>query len=150
MTQSMSGLTFLELLVTLAIVGVIFRFASASYAEHIEKTRVYEAVTQIAVLSTTIESYIQDRGRAPDSLDDVGAGGMEDPWGYEYRYNANMNQKGAGGKRKDRSLNPLNSDFDLYSIGEDGATSQSLMPESSDDDVIRAHDGRYIGLAEDF
>ena len=140
----------LELMIALAILAIIVRFASVSYAENVEKTRVYEASAYIAVMSGTIEGFISSNGAAPASLNDVGLGGSVDPWGYEYRYNPNMNQQGAGGKRKDRSLNPLNTDFDLYSVGEDGGTSQSLMPKVSDDDVIRANDGGYIGLAKDY
>lgn len=144
------GLTLIELLVALAIIAIALRWASASYSEHIEKTRVYDAVMDIGTLAGTIELFIADTGRAPTDLSEVNSAGLLDPWGFEYRYNPNMNQKGNGGKRKDRSLNPLNTDFDLYSVGKDGETSQSLMPSASDDDVIRANDGGYIGLAEKY
>ena len=43
-----------------------------------------------------------------------------DPWGRPYVY-TDLSQKGSKGKaRKDGKLNPINSDFDLYSLGEDG------------------------------
>lgn len=146
----MSGLTLLELLVVLAIIGVLARWASASYAEHVERTRVFEAATTIAALSANIEGYIQYKGRAPHTLEEIGIGEIIDPWGNAYIYNPNMNQNGFGSVRKDRNLNPLNTDFDLYSAGRDGSTQKPLAPPPSHDDVIRAMDGGYLGLAEDF
>jgi len=52
--------------------------------------------------------------------------------------------------RKDGKLNPINSDFDLYSIGEDGKTTTPLRAPQSRDDVIRARDGAFLGLAAEF
>lgn len=52
--------------------------------------------------------------------------------------------------RKDRFLVPINSDFDLYSMGPDGRTKATLSAPVSRDDVIRAEDGAYYGLAEKF
>jgi len=146
----MSGLTLLELLVVISIVGILARVSSASYAEYIERTRVYEAATTIAALSATIEGYIGYKGRAPHDLAEVGISGSLDPWGFAYRYNPNMNQTGNGNVRKDRMLNPINTDFDLYSVGKDGETKKPLSPKDSHDDVIRASNGGFIGLAEDF
>ena len=51
------------------------------------------------------------------------------------------------GKRK--NLAPLNSDYDLYSMGKDGASQSSLMAKVSRDDVVRALDGRFMGRASD-
>lgn len=55
-----------------------------------------------------------------------------------------------GNARKDRFLVPINSDFDLYSVGPDGLTQASLANRDSLDDVIRAADGAFYGLAENF
>lgn len=52
--------------------------------------------------------------------------------------------------RKDRNLVPINSDYDLYSAGHDGATLPPLLAPVSRDDVIRANNGGFIGLASDF
>ncbi|MBW2244968.1 MAG: prepilin-type cleavage/methylation domain-containing protein, partial [Deltaproteobacteria bacterium] len=50
--------------------------------------------------------------------------------------------------RKDRFLVPINTSFDLYSMGKDGQTRAPLNPPVSRDDVVRANDGSFIGLAE--
>jgi len=55
-----------------------------------------------------------------------------------------------GGARKDRFLVPINSDFDLYSMGKDGQSVGPLTAQKSHDDVIRANDGGFYGLASNF
>ena len=47
-------------------------------------------------------------------------------------------------------LVPLNSTYDLYSKGKDGASASALNAHASGDDVIRANDGGYIGLASGY
>ena len=42
---------------------------------------------------------------------------------------------------------PLNSTYDLYSMGKDGQSQSPLTAKASLDDVIRANDGGFIGLA---
>jgi general secretion pathway protein G len=50
----------------------------------------------------------------------------------------------------DRFLHPLNSDFDLYSMGKDGLSQAPITARASQDDIIRASDGGFIGLAAQF
>ena len=57
---------------------------------------------------------------------------------------------GVEGARKDRFLVPINSDFDIYSRGKNGTTVVALTPPQSQDDVIRASDGGFYGLARNF
>lgn len=52
--------------------------------------------------------------------------------------------------RKDRFLHPINSDYDLYSMGADGESVEPLTAKKSWDDVIRASDGAFVGLAQNF
>jgi general secretion pathway protein G len=42
---------------------------------------------------------------------------------------------------------PLNSTFDLYSKGRDGQSQPPLTATASQDDIVRATDGNYVGLA---
>jgi len=55
-----------------------------------------------------------------------------------------------GSARKDHFLVPLNTDYDLYSVGRDGKSHPPLSAPDSADDVIRANDGAYIGLAANY
>lgn len=144
------GFTAIELMISLAIVGILASVATPMYQNYRERIRVNTAVADIAAMSVAIKLYYRDAQQFPVSLADIGNGGKRDPWGYPYRYLDLTTAKGHGGSRKDKRLNPLNSDFDLYSVGRDGDTSTSLNPPVSRDDVIRARDGRFIGLARDF
>jgi hypothetical protein len=40
-------------------------------------------------------------------------------------------------------------DFDLYSVGKDGASSKQITGAKGRDDIIRAGNGGFIGLAKD-
>jgi general secretion pathway protein G len=55
-----------------------------------------------------------------------------------------------GQARKDRFLVPLNSTFDLYSMGKDGESQPPVSARVSHDDIIRANDGGFVGLAARF
>ncbi len=52
--------------------------------------------------------------------------------------------------RKDRFLVPINTDFDLYSMGKDGESVPPLTAAKSRDDVVRAANGAFVGLASKF
>jgi general secretion pathway protein G len=52
--------------------------------------------------------------------------------------------------RKDRFQVPINSDFDLYSMGPDGQSMPTLNAPVSRDDILRANDGAFYGIAEEF
>jgi len=144
------GFTVIELMISLAIVGVLASVATPMYQNYRERIRVSTAVTDIAAMSAAIKLYQTDAQQLPASLTQIGNGSKLDPWGRPYRYLDLTTAKGAGASRKDKRLNPLNSDFDLYSLGKDGGSQTSLMALVSRDDVIRARDGRFIGLARDF
>ncbi len=47
-------------------------------------------------------------------------------------------------------MNPLNSDYDLYSSGNDKESRDPLANALSRDDIVRANNGTYIGLGEDY
>ena len=52
--------------------------------------------------------------------------------------------------RKDKNLVPVNDDYDLYSMGKNGTTSMPFNSARGRDDIVRANNGRFIGLAEDY
>jgi len=53
-------------------------------------------------------------------------------------------------RRRDRYMFPLNTDYDLFSLGPDGRTSVSLGESVGLDDVIRANNGGYFGTASNY
>ena len=144
------GFSLVEIAIVLAIAGVIIAIAVPRLQGYIDRNRVAQSVVEIGEMSTKIRQYEVAKAALPDTLADVGYNGRLDPWSQPYEY-VNLRTSPASVKaRKDKNLKPLNSDFDLYSIGPDGLTAASLTNAKSRDDVIRARDGAFIGTAADF
>ncbi len=145
-----AGFTIIELTVTLLVVAVLAAIALPAYRDHRERVRIGQAESDIAAMSAVIANYQLDARAYPDTLADAGLGGMRDPWGNPYGY-LNLGGKGAKGlARKDHSLVPINTDFDLYSMGPDGKTAPPLTAKASRDDVVRANNGAFVGVASDY
>ena len=144
------GYTLLEILMAMTIMGVLATAGFARYERSLYKARVAQAVTDMLDIATRIKEFELNNRRLPDNLGEIGRAGKLDPWGTPYEYFNLETQKGNGKARKRKNLSPLNSDYDLYSTGLDKSSSVSLLPKDSRDDVVRALDGRFMGLASDF
>jgi general secretion pathway protein G len=144
-----TGFQLVELLLAIAIVGVLVSIAYPSYVEYRDRANNAAAMTDIAIIAEAIERFYIQYQRFPDSLAEAGMGGILDPWGNPYRYLriSGGGIKGKASLRKDKSLVPVNSDYDLYSMGKDGASLPPFTAKASHDDIVRANNGRYIGLA---
>jgi general secretion pathway protein G len=143
-------MTIIELMISVLILVVLASIAASGYQNYRERIRVAQAITDIGAMSVQIKHYMVDNQAPPASLAEIGLGGRLDPWGRPYFYLDLTDANGKGKSRRDKKLNPLNSDFDLYSAGKDGLTQTQLTAHNSRDDVIRARDGKFIGLASDF
>ena len=135
------GFTLVELLLSIAL---------ASYGKVREQADLTQAKIDIVTISSAIERYYLINKSYPETLDEIGHGALLDPWGNPYQYLDITTVKGNGKVRKDHNLVPLNSDFDLYSMGKDGASQSPLTAKASRDDIVRAHDGAFVGLASDY
>ena len=120
------------------------------YTNHLNRARNTVASADIYEIQTVIMSYMLDSEKLPETLEEVGWGKRSDPWGNLYRYLRIGSTKGKGEMRKDQFMVPLNSDFDLYSMGKDRKSRPPLTAKDSRDDIIRANDGGYIGLGSKF
>jgi len=147
--RNVAGWTIIELMIVTAIIAILSGVSISQYKNYKERIRVSQAIVDIAVASTLIGQYYVKHGDYPSDLSEV-AGGRVDPWGRDYVYVNLTAFQGKGKARKDRKLNPLNSDFDLYSVGKDGATKIQISNRDSLDDVLRANDGAFIDLASKF
>ena len=146
------GFTFLELLMTVAVVGLLAAVAMPSYAGLVQRQKVEQAARDLMRIAQSIERYRTNHFAVPDTLADLGAPIPKDPWGQDYQFlNFTSKAPGVNAKiRKDHNLHPLNSEFDLYSVGADGSSVAPLTASSSQDDVIWARDGSFVGLASDY
>jgi general secretion pathway protein G len=143
------GFTLIEMMIVSVIVGLLAALAIPNLSRAREKAMVVKAIGDVKAIQQEITEYSLDHSRLPSSLADIGRAGMLDPWGHAYVY-LPITKGGKGGFRKDRFLVPLNSDYDLYSMGADGASTAPLSAKNSQDDIIRANDGGFVGLASDF
>jgi len=145
------GLTVIELLITVAIIGMVSSIIIPTLTHQLEKDKNKQAASDIAVIGASLAVFINDYGVPPDNLGQVGLAGKRDPWGNPYQYlNVFSDGSGPPHPRKDHFMHPLNSDYDLYSMGADGDTKVPLTANASQDDIIRASNGGYIGIAADY
>lgn len=145
-----SGLTLIELLSVLVILGTLIAMAMPKLRSTIDTAKVARAIGDIRTIGIEIDAIVAGGGVLPNSLADIGRGGMLDPWGRPYQYLKFDTGKGKGvpgAARKDRFLVPINSTYDLYSMGKDGKSSPPLTAAGSRDDIVRANDGGFIGPA---
>lgn len=144
------GFTLVEVLIVMAIGGLILAIAVPMFTTYFERARYVQAVTDMKDMQKTIKQYEFAKGVLPDALADVNLDTKLDPWNRGYQYFNLRTAKGNGQARKDKKLAPLNSDYDLYSVGPDGLTAAQLNNSKSRDDIVRARDGGFLGTAEEF
>lgn len=117
------GFTLLELLVVVAIIGLLAAFVGPRLFGNVSKSEITTAKAQIEAFSRALESYRLDTGKFPDTAQGLQAlitqpEGISrwngpylqkevplDPWGQPYVY-----------KRPG-----TNRDFDIVSYGQDGS-----------------------------
>lgn len=112
------GFTLLEILIVVAIIGLIASLIVPNIIGRYEKSKEEIAKAQIEMLSSAIEAFKLDVGRYPNSLDELINSSEpnwrgpylakkqipKDPWGRDYQYK----YPGEHGN------------YDLYSLGPDG------------------------------
>ena len=144
------GFTILELLIMFAIFATISALAIPSLQSALGAARNARAVADIRTIGNEALGYQLQNGTSPLTLNDIGYGAVRDPWGAPYQYLNFSTTNGNGQKREDRFLVPINTYFDLYSMGPDGQSALPLTAQRSQDDIVWANDGAYIGLAANF
>lgn len=148
---SVRGFTLIEMVLVVAIFGILAVVGLPNYSRALEAARVARAIGDIRTIEKDISTYEVENKVPPATLALIGRDALLDPWKRQYVY-LNFVASGAtvGQMRKDRFLVPLNTTYDLYSKGHDGASKPPLNAPPSHDDVVRANDGGFVGLAENF
>jgi general secretion pathway protein G len=141
------GVTILELVVALAACLIVASIGVPAYSGYVLRARTAVAIGDIGTMSLQLYRWQLSTRNFPATLAEAGIDGAVDPWGHAYVYQrvAGANN---GDLRKDKNLVPINTDFDLYSMGPDGQTVKPLTAAKARDDIVRANDGGYIGRAE--
>ena len=147
----LAGFTLLELTIVTVIIGVLASMAAPNVQRVRERALVARAIGDMKAIEVELNQYTANNMLPPDDLTAIERDALVDPWGNPYAYTKIAGTKGGKGAfRKDKFLVPLNSDFDLYSMGPDGKTKPPLASPVGKDDIIRANDGGYMGIAELF
>lgn len=142
-----------EIMIVLAILATLTALSFPLYRDHIQRAQINTLMVNIRMVSDTILLFETENGRLPETLAEIGVD-ILDPWGNPLQYipirGKPLTGKGKVQPRKDKSLHPLNSDFDLWSMGPDGKTALPLTAKASHDDIIRAGDGNFLGIAKNY
>jgi general secretion pathway protein G len=147
------GFSIIEILIVITILSILASIASPAYENYRDQQHYVEAKNDILAIQTRIDRFYIRHNRFPDSLSEVDAARMTDPWGQPYFYLniASFDKHTSDAKvRRDKKLKPVNSDYDLFSSGRDRLSKPAFTAKSSRDDIVRCNNGTYIGLASDY
>lgn len=146
--------TLTKVVLAIIVMGVLASSAIPLHINFKEKARIELAKTELKIIEKKIINRVREKGKLPEDLSEIGLDKVIDPWGrpYKYlkiygRYEVKYDQ---GKPRKNQSQKPINTDFDLYSVGRDGNSMAPLFERLSRDDIIRANNGAYMGLVSDY
>lgn len=148
--KKLRAYTIMELALVVLIVSLVYSTASPVYYKIMDDAKSESSNEGIQDIAAEINKFIQDKGFYPDSLEEVLGYTPLDPWGNPYQYLRIDGFTGLGKMRKDKNLVPINSDYDLFSMGPDGKSVPPLTANSSKDDIVRGRNGKFFGTASDY
>ncbi|MES2089042.1 MAG: prepilin-type N-terminal cleavage/methylation domain-containing protein [Pseudomonadota bacterium] len=71
MKQTQRGFTLIELIVVMAIIALLASLVAPRYFRSVDNAREATLRTSLNVMRDAIDKYLGDRGRYPESLDDL-------------------------------------------------------------------------------
>ena len=145
---SEAGFTMIELLMVCAILGILVSLTIPQFLKFRVQIKVTTAVSEIRSIEKSVFAHLADNQDYPNSLNDINLGDWRDPWDQPYQYLNKSNNPGA--MRQGQFLTDLNSDFDIYSLGPDGVTTQVIKDAEGLDDIVRTAEGGWVGTGIDF
>ncbi len=144
------GMTLVEIMVVVAIIGTLSMMAYPFFRSYITRSQLIRTIRDLCVIEGELTTYSLSAGGVPESLAAIERDTVLDPWGNPYAYVKYSSQTSYDVFRKERFLFPINEEYDLYSCGPDGDSEPGLSAPVSQDDIIRANDGAFIGRASEF
>jgi prepilin-type N-terminal cleavage/methylation domain-containing protein len=80
------GFTLIELMIVVAILGILVGIGIPNYMSYLEKAKIITAVAEIKLITTNIEAYRASNDELPADLSEVDFQDFPDPWGNPYQY----------------------------------------------------------------
>ena len=158
--KTQHGFTIFELLIALAIAAILATFAISYFGGagidcnsknqrlgFTERARVANAKAKLGEINLKADMFDLNNRRPPTSLAELNISDTTDPWGNEYVFTSFEGMIGNGPKRKAHNMVPVNSYFDVYSLGPDGMTATPFTSIPGGDDIVIAGNGQYVGVA---
>lgn len=144
------GFTLIELMITIGIISIIAAIAIPSYADFIRKGKEADAMTIVRNIEGDVEAFFAKNNYFPE-YDELYTSKPLDPWGQPMVYlPLDGYPAHLGFARVDQSMTPLNSDYDIYSIGDDALTNKVISSEAASDDLVRANNGSFVGRGKEY
>lgn len=148
------GFSLMELLITLVVVSILALFGASTVFGGIDckeqkmgwitRAKVNAAIGDIGAVHLQVRRKTEFT-QGPIDIDSLDLG--LDRWGNPYQFLDHSTVNGHGPKRKSHGQVPVNSRYDLYSMGPDGRTRTPMTSTPGEDDIVLANDGQYIGVA---
>lgn len=141
--------TLVELMLVVVAVALLTTMAMTSYEKFMDRARNAQAASDIREIDAMITRFYTQQSRYPLNLAEIGVS-KQDPWKINYVYLDFSTLSKDSLKRKDGGLQPINSDYDLYSKGKDGISIIPINTGAGADDIVRGRNGNYVGLGKDY
>ena len=141
--------TLLEAVIVIAAIGLVSILAVPAYQNYQELKDIEQAVNDIAAINIAVTKYQLENNKLPENLLALNMDHLRDPWGLPYQYTPHMSSSPEQ-QRKNKNLTPVNNDYDLYSKGKDGKSAAALSADFSHDDIVRANNGKWVGLGKKY
>ena len=141
------GFTVLELMAVITIISVMSSLGWVRLSSVLDHAKVARAIGDMAQIAQELQSM----DTVPASLAVIKRANLLDPWGHPYVY-LPFPPDGTppSGARLDQFNVPINSRYDLYSLGPDGQSIPPLSVSVGRDDIVVGNDGGFIGRATDY
>jgi len=82
MTMLQKGFTLIELMIVVAIVGLLAAIALPAYRDYTIRSRVSEALAAAGACKTSVADFAASKGRLPDNSGEAGCGDANNPSKY--------------------------------------------------------------------
>jgi len=152
------GFTIAEFVISAMVATLLLTMMIPATMNLIKQAKEDKVVIDLKAIAEKVDEFRKHNSRYPLSLMEVYTAMPIDPWGNAYQYlniaddpgHGHGHGNGNGKQRKYKNEKAINEDYDLYSMGSDGKSAPPLTAGPSQDDVIRANNGHFIGIVTEY